>query len=135
VVLAAVTPALQFHGEQKARGAGPHTIEETERIVMKRLIGYKLENGQTVSVQVEEPDEAKPTAVGLPWPGKQDAEVTWEDALKNVKPATEAIINAIRGLAPKQYEVEFGLTFSAEAGAIIASASAEANFRVTLTWG
>jgi hypothetical protein len=105
-----------------------------ERIVMKRLIGYKLENGQTVSVQVDEPEDAKPTAAGLSWPGKQDAEVTWEDALKNVKPATEAIINTIQGLAPKQYQVEFGLTFTAEAGAIIASASAEANFKVTLTW-
>lgn len=101
---------------------------------MKRLIAYKLENGQTVSIQVDEPELAKPTTVGLSWPGKQDSELTWEDALKNVKPATEAIINTVQGLAPKHYQVEFGLTFSADAGAIIASASVEANFQVTLTW-
>jgi hypothetical protein len=107
---------------------------DKEGIDMKRLVEYKLEGGQTVTVQVDAPEAPPPAALGSPWPGKKEAEITWEDALKNVKPATEAIINAIQGLAPKQYQVEFGLTFTAEAGAIIAAASAEANFKVILTW-
>jgi len=31
-------------------------------------------------------------------------------------------------------EVEFGLKMSAEAGAVVAAAGAEANYKVTLTW-
>jgi hypothetical protein len=103
-------------------------------IEMKRLVEYKLENGQAVTVEVDEPEDVEPAAAGFPWPRKQEAEVTWEEALKQVKPATEAVIRMIQGLGPKQYQVEFGLTLTAAAGAIFASASAEANFKVTLTW-
>ena len=101
---------------------------------MRRLIEYKLENGQSVTVEVDEPEDVDVAAAGFPWPRKREAEVTWEDALKQIKPATEAVIKTIQGLGPKQYQVEFGLTLTAAAGAIIASASAAANFKVTLTW-
>ncbi|MGZ4846504.1 MAG: CU044_2847 family protein [Halobacteriota archaeon] len=101
---------------------------------MKRLVEYKLKNGQSVAVEVDMPEDVRPEATGYSWPTKQEAEMGWEDALEKIKPATEAVIETVQGLGPKEYQVEFGLTFTAAAGAIIASASAEANFRVTLTW-
>ena len=38
------------------------------------------------------------------------------------------------GNPPDEVQVEFGLILSAEAGAILAAASATANYKVTMTW-
>jgi hypothetical protein len=53
-----------------------------------------------------------------------------------IKPAATAIISKLRELnqPPDTIGVEFGIKLSAGAGAILASAGAEANFKVTLTW-
>jgi hypothetical protein len=46
------------------------------------------------------------------------------------------VASQLRSLAsaPDEVQVEFGLSLSAEAGAFIAAASTEANFKVSLTW-
>jgi len=36
--------------------------------------------------------------------------------------------------APDEVQVEFGIVLSAEAGAVLAAASAGANYKVTMTW-
>ena len=36
--------------------------------------------------------------------------------------------------SPDEVQVEFGLLLSAEAGAVLAAASATANYKVTMTW-
>ncbi|MFN3763514.1 MAG: CU044_2847 family protein, partial [Anaerolineae bacterium] len=53
-----------------------------------------------------------------------------------VRPVAEAVVRKLRGLSdpPDQVEVEFGLKLSAEAGAFLAAAGTEANYKVTLTW-
>ena len=38
------------------------------------------------------------------------------------------------GNAPDEVQVEFGIVLSAEAGAVLAAASAGANYKVTMTW-
>jgi len=38
------------------------------------------------------------------------------------------------GSPPDEVQVEFGIVLNAEAGAILASASAGANYKVTMTW-
>jgi len=63
--------------------------------------------------------------------------------------AIDSAMNTIRGMArrvsetvkslpiaerPSQIEVEFGLKLDAQAGAVVAQASTEASFNVTLTW-
>jgi len=60
----------------------------------------------------------------------------FEEALEKVKPAATAIICKLRDLrdSPDEVIVEFGLKMNANAEAIIASASAEANYWIELKW-
>ncbi len=103
---------------------------------MRRLIEFPLEDGTSLLVEVEEME--KPGVVpaareeGVPERARQ----TFEAALEKVRPAAEAVVRKLRSLSdpPDQVEVEFGLKLSAEAGAFLAAASTEANYKVTLTW-
>jgi hypothetical protein len=61
---------------------------------------------------------------------------SFEAALEAVKPAAVAVARKFRDFAgaPDDVEVEFGLKFAGQAGAFIASASTEAQFRVKMVW-
>ncbi len=104
---------------------------------MKRLVEFSLEDGSTILVEVEAPGEAGfvPTARGE-WNVPERARQTFEAAWEKVRPAASAIVSKLRALhdPPDKVEVTFGLKMDAEAGAVIASAGVEANFKVTLTW-
>jgi Trypsin-co-occurring domain 1 len=103
---------------------------------MAQLIEYAVDGGQSIFVQVED-SAAGPVTRGI---GGQSitirASQTFEDAISRVRPAAEAVVAQLRSLAsaPDEVEIEFGLALSAEAGAFIAAASTEANFKISLTW-
>lgn len=104
---------------------------------MKRLIEFPLEAGGSVLIQVEEPvGEASLTRARGASDVAVQANQTFEAALGRLKPIADAIIARLRTLTdpPDEVQVEFGVTLSAEAGVVVASASAEANYRVILTW-
>ncbi len=104
---------------------------------MKRLIEFPLQSGDSMIVEVDEP-EPEGGVVKAARPGEivARAKETLEDALDKIQPAAQAIIAKLRGLhdAPDEIGVEFGIKLSAEAGAFIASAGIEANYKVTLKW-
>jgi hypothetical protein len=60
-----------------------------------------------------------------------------EAALAQVKPALDAALGVVRGMAvrPHQVEVEIGVTLTAEAGAVVARTSAQGHLTVKLIWG
>jgi hypothetical protein len=109
---------------------------------MKRLVEFPLQEGGTLLVEVNEPESyAETTTRGVvkaARPGEiaDKARDTFEDALDKIKPAAQAIIDKLRALydAPDEIGVEFGIKLSAEAGAFIASAGVEANYKVSLKW-
>jgi len=102
----------------------------------KRLVKYPLENGQFILVEIDEPDEAGTVRVGRVGDKIEEAKETLEQALGNLEPVAKAVINKIRGLvdAPDEISVEFGLKLAGNAGVILASASVEANYKVSLKW-
>jgi hypothetical protein len=57
-------------------------------------------------------------------------------AIEAIKPAALAVAGKFRNFAdaPEDVEVEFGLKFAGQAGAFIASASTEAQFRIKMVW-
>ncbi|MEU3250297.1 CU044_2847 family protein [Streptomyces sp. NPDC006997] len=61
---------------------------------------------------------------------------TLQQALARVRPALGAVLDGARGLPrpPGAVTVEFGITLSAEAGVVVARASSEAHFSVTMEW-
>ncbi len=103
---------------------------------MKRLVEFPLEDGTTMLVEIEEPDLG-----GLVKASHADgvivkAHQTLEKSLEKVKPAAQFVIQQLRKLhdAPDEVQVSFGLKLSADAGAVLASAGAEANYTITLKW-
>lgn len=104
---------------------------------MKRLIEFELEEGGAILVEVEMPEEpGMVPAAGIAQGVPEKAQHTFEAALDKINPVASAIIKKLRALhdPPDEIEVEFGLKMSADAGAIIAVAGIEANYKVTLTW-
>ncbi len=104
---------------------------------MKRLIEFPLQDGGTMVVEVDEP-EPPGGVVRAARPGDvaEKAKETFEDALDKIKPAAQSIITRLRGLSdePDEIAVEFGIKLNAAAGAFIASAGVEANYKVSLKW-
>jgi hypothetical protein len=104
---------------------------------MAVYIKFALEDGGTVLVQVREEEEGV-VKTGLAKPGEvvENAKISFERALDGVKPMANLMLSKLRELVnpPDEIEVEFGINLSAEVGAVVATAAAEANYSVTLTW-
>ena len=102
---------------------------------MKHFVKFPLEDGSSIIIEVEEPETG-----GTVRAGRGDtieiAKQTLEQALDNVLPTAKSIVRKLRtiGSAPDEIQVKFGVKLTSTAGAIIASAAAEANFEVLLHW-
>jgi len=57
-----------------------------------------------------------------------------ERSLDQLKPALGAVAERLRAVSPDAFTVEFGLTLGAESGLVVAKASGEVHFTVTLSW-
>ena len=103
---------------------------------MKRLIEFPLEDGTSILVEVDEPEEGGLVDASSPGEIITKAQQTLGEALEKVKPAAQYVIKELRKLhdSPDEIQVAFGLKLSAGAGAVLASAGAEANYTVTLKW-
>ena len=104
---------------------------------MKRLVEFPQEDGTSVVVEI---DDSMPEGgvVRAARPGEiaERASQTFEAALSKIKPMAGAIFTTLKDLAqcPEQIQVEFGVKITASAGAVLASAGVEGNYKVTLTW-
>ncbi len=74
----------------------------------------------------------RPVAQGVVEKARQSLEA----ALSEVTPGLGAIIDHVRELAnkPDEFSLEFGIKFTAEAGAFIAKTALEGNIKVSLKW-
>lgn len=104
---------------------------------MKHFVKFNMEDGTPIIVEVDDPETGGTTRVSRR-PGEiaEEAKETFEQALSKIRPVTEKVITTLRGLAqkPDEIEMEFGFSLNATAGVVIASASTEANYKVTLRW-
>jgi hypothetical protein len=103
---------------------------------MKRLIKYPLEDGTNITIEVDDPSSEGVTRAGRGGNVVEEATQKFEDALRQIKPATLAIISTLRELSdsPDEASIEFGVKLNANSGVILASAGVEANFVFKLTW-
>lgn len=105
---------------------------------MKKLVEYKLENENSIIVEVDEFEgegEIEEVCRSENRTIKKSM-IYFEDAIDRVKPAATIILEKIKDLdySPDQIQIEFGLKLNAEAGAVIASTGMEANYRISLVW-
>ena len=108
---------------------------------MKRLVEFRSEDGLPVLVEVEDIGLAGETRRGLSTSAVVErAQTSFEDALDKARPMASSLVRKLRAIGdaagnpPDEVQVEFGLILSAEAGAVLAAASATANYKVTMTW-
>src|SRR5437660_1757414 len=102
---------------------------------MQHLVEFPLQEGGSIVVMVDEPESAgtiRAAREGAIVKAKQ----TFEEALNGVLPVTKSLVEKLRsiGNTPDEIEVAFGVSLNSAVGAVIASASGEANFSVTLHW-
>ncbi|MFJ9693906.1 CU044_2847 family protein [Kitasatospora sp. NPDC101183] len=90
---------------------------------------------ETVRVEIAQVGEG---LVQVSRPGQVVARATRSlgDMLAGIRPVAQNFVEGFHGLAhaPDEISIEFGLSLSAEADVVISSTSAEANFKVSLTW-
>jgi hypothetical protein len=90
--------------------------------------------GTTLLVEVDDPGELGNRPVGRDM--AERARQSLEAALSDVMPGVNALTARLQDLAKKPDEValEFGVKFTAEAGALIAKTSLEGNIKVSIKW-
>jgi hypothetical protein len=108
---------------------------------MKRLVEFPSNSGEPILVEVEDVGLSGETRRGLSTSAVLErAQTSFEDALEKAKPMATGLVGKLRaigdaaGSPPDEVQVEFGIILNAEAGAVLASASAGANYKVTMTW-
>ena len=105
---------------------------------MKRMIEVPLESGGSMLMEVEVDGAEQEGMVPAARPGEMAAKAkqTFEEALEQIKPGADAIVDKLRGISaqPDEISITFGLKMSATAGAFIAASGMEANFTVLLKW-
>ncbi len=100
---------------------------------MKNILEFELD-GKPVYMEVEEADGMRPVSRGGD-EGIQKAETRFTEAIDRIRPAAEALLNSFREMnTPDEIGLDFGVKFSAKAGAVFASVDSEATFKVSLKW-
>ncbi|MDX6318074.1 MAG: hypothetical protein QOD35_1474 [Nocardioidaceae bacterium] len=102
-----------------------------------QIVEFTSSDGSTVRVRVQPtaPDDLVTRGLGsAELVGK--AERTFEAALQPIRTVAEGVVSELSSMArrPDEVSVEFGLEFTADTSAILASAAATANVAVHLTW-
>jgi Trypsin-co-occurring domain 1 len=103
---------------------------------MRRLVKFPLADGNVIVVEVDEPETSGTVRASRSDDMIDEAKQTFEQSLNTIRTSTESIINKLQTLIhqPDEIEMEFGFNMSGEFGAVIAKATAEANYKVTLRW-
>jgi NADPH2:quinone reductase len=108
---------------------------------MKRLVEFPSESGEPIMVEVEDLELAGgggPTRRGISPSGVVDrAQTSFEDALEKAQPMSSGLVSKLRSIAdsPDEVQVEFGLSLSAQAGAVlVAGARTGAGATWTRCW-
>lgn len=102
---------------------------------MKEMIEFELEDGTRIWIEGEEESRGM-QRVGRGDGNKDEKKAgKFTKALAGIKPAAETVLNSFREMnTPDEIGLEFGMKFSAKAGAVFASADSEATFKVSLKW-
>lgn len=104
---------------------------------MNRYLEYTLDDNSTVRIEVEPSPTQRGTApVARVADLVEKAQEGFEEALENVRKVANRVADKMQALElkPAKTQVQFGLKFTAEAGAIVAKTAAEAQLQITLVW-
>ena len=100
---------------------------------MSSANSYVLDDENTVFIETFDVDVGR--EVELVSRNDSDS-LNFSESINKALPAAKMVIERLENIAAnvKQIEVEFGLKFSGEVGALIAKTGTEANFKIKLVW-
>lgn len=104
---------------------------------MDNVVTVPLEGGGMVFFEAGpglEPKADGPVKAGRIGEAVQELPRTLQECLEPVSRTARAVLEAIRQAGPDGVEVEFGVTLSAQAGAVISKGGAEGHLTVHLQW-
>jgi len=94
-----------------------------------------LDGGGTLTVEAAGPGaDGGPIQAGRVADGLQQMPETLRAALQPITQASRELLAELRSAGPGEVKVEFGVTLTAAAGAMIAKGEAGCHLKVTLTW-
>lgn len=100
---------------------------------MEKLVRFPLESGGSVVVLIEE-QESGPVPAASPGELAAKAKMSFEQAVAQLRPIAKAVVDQVKDLGPREAKIELGITFSAEAGIILAKTSSQGSCKITLSW-
>lgn len=103
---------------------------------MTRLVSMSLDEGGDVLLEVAGDNEQGFQRVGRGEDAVKRAAETMQDALGQLRPAAQTVIDQFRALSdsPDKISLDFGIKVTGEAQLVIAKATSEANFHVSIEW-
>ena len=97
---------------------------------------FTIDEGAPILVEFAPAPGVTRTALPTPADLAQQSEKAIESAMSTIVAMTRRVTATMNAISerPSTVEVDFGLKLTANAGALVASASTEASFIVKLTW-
>jgi len=100
---------------------------------MTELVCFPVSGGRSVLVEIPSPDGGL-----VPAGGKRnrivEATSSFSEHLDTIRDAMQDALDKFREMNPDEAKISFGISFNAEAGAVIARTALGANLGVELTW-
>lgn len=103
---------------------------------MSNQIEFKLDNGESAYMQVQESEAQVRQRVGR---GSDSpalkAQRSFNDAVRCIAPVGKTLLAELKEMnTPDEISLEFNISFNAEANVIFTSLASEASFKVNITW-
>jgi hypothetical protein len=92
-----------------------------------QIVTYRVDDETTVDIEIEPVGDYVPAGVG-------DMVGRIRSAAEPAVKAARAVLDEVRELAPDDVQLTFGIKVSGTANWLLARASTEGNFEVTLSW-
>jgi Trypsin-co-occurring domain 1 len=103
---------------------------------MNRTIETQVGAHGTIFIEVESPEGMR--EAGALEKAAQQAQRAFDDAMQTIRTIARGIVENFDQekalIRPDQVKVEFGIKCSGEVGAVVAKASTDAHFTVSLCW-
>lgn len=100
---------------------------------MTDLISFGVSGGRSVLVEMPVADDGL-----VPAGGRRnrifDTGTSFSEHIDTIRDAMQEALRKFRESNPDEVKISFGIKFTAEAGAVIASTSLEGNLGVEMTW-
>ena len=104
---------------------------------MKNMLEFKLDNGESAFMLIEESDAQMRKRVSRSNDQEDPIQAprSFNDAIRCVAPIGNALLTSLKEInTPDEINLEFAISFNGKAGVVFTSVESEASFKVNIKW-